>query len=157
MHPRVWTLSMCTWWSDHLYGPPLDPLQQLPVFLVLGAPDLDAVLQKLKGMFCSVGTILHFKWIVVLLRFCIQSYRWKGPISGTSSGSPEGSVAQLEVLSWKLMLEVCCCFLLFCEHAWYLTHAELLAPNVPVARSTTAQLCLDEELGCSACFQPATS
>ena len=30
--------------SDHLCVPPLDPLQQLPVFLVLGAPDLDAVL-----------------------------------------------------------------------------------------------------------------
>ena len=31
--------------SDHLCGPPLDPLQQLPVFLVQGAPDLDSVLQ----------------------------------------------------------------------------------------------------------------
>ena len=30
---------------SYLCGPPLDPLQQLPVFLVLGAPDLDAVLQ----------------------------------------------------------------------------------------------------------------
>ena len=30
---------------DHLSGPPLDSLQQLPVFLVLGAPDLDTVLQ----------------------------------------------------------------------------------------------------------------
>ena len=31
--------------SDHLHGPPLDPLQQLHVLLVLGAPELDAVLQ----------------------------------------------------------------------------------------------------------------
>jgi len=31
--------------SDHLCGPPLDLLQQLHVFLVLGAPELDAVLQ----------------------------------------------------------------------------------------------------------------
>ena len=30
--------------SDHLFGPPLQP-QQLPVFLVLETPDLDAVLQ----------------------------------------------------------------------------------------------------------------
>ena len=30
---------------SHLYGPPLDPLQQLHVLLVLGAPGLDAVLQ----------------------------------------------------------------------------------------------------------------
>ncbi|KAK4816284.1 hypothetical protein QYF61_014582 [Mycteria americana] len=31
--------------SDHLRGPPLDPLQQLHVFLVLRTPELDAVLQ----------------------------------------------------------------------------------------------------------------
>ncbi|KAK4816343.1 LOW QUALITY PROTEIN: hypothetical protein QYF61_015657 [Mycteria americana] len=31
--------------SDHFRGPPLDPLQQLPVLLVLRAPELDAVLQ----------------------------------------------------------------------------------------------------------------
>ena len=31
--------------SDHLHGPPSDPLQQLHIFLMLGAPDLDAVLQ----------------------------------------------------------------------------------------------------------------
>ena len=31
--------------SDHLCGPPLDPLQQLHIFPVLGAPDLDAVLK----------------------------------------------------------------------------------------------------------------
>ena len=31
--------------SEHLCGPPLDPLQQLPVLLVLGPPDLDTVLQ----------------------------------------------------------------------------------------------------------------
>ena len=31
--------------SDHVHGPPLDPLQQLHIFPVLGAPDLDAVLQ----------------------------------------------------------------------------------------------------------------
>ena len=30
---------------DHLHGPPLDLLQKLHIFLVLGAPDLDAVLQ----------------------------------------------------------------------------------------------------------------
>ncbi|KAK4807117.1 hypothetical protein QYF61_018458 [Mycteria americana] len=33
--------------SDHLRGPPLDPLQQVHVFLVLGTPELDAVLQSL--------------------------------------------------------------------------------------------------------------
>ena len=31
------------WPSDHLSGPPLDPLQELHVFLVLGVPGLDAV------------------------------------------------------------------------------------------------------------------
>ena len=31
--------------SDHLRGPPLDPLEQFHIFPVLGAPDLDAVLQ----------------------------------------------------------------------------------------------------------------
>ena len=31
--------------SDHLHGPPLEPLQQLHVFLVLGALDLDTVVQ----------------------------------------------------------------------------------------------------------------
>ncbi|KAK4825361.1 hypothetical protein QYF61_026880 [Mycteria americana] len=31
--------------SDHFHGPPLDPLQQLHVLLVLRAPELDAVLQ----------------------------------------------------------------------------------------------------------------
>ena len=31
--------------SDHVHGPPLDPLQQLHIFPVLGAPDLDTVLQ----------------------------------------------------------------------------------------------------------------
>ncbi|KAK4806908.1 hypothetical protein QYF61_012629 [Mycteria americana] len=31
--------------SDHFCGPPLDPLQQVHVFLVLGIPELDAVLQ----------------------------------------------------------------------------------------------------------------
>jgi len=31
--------------SDHLSGPPLDPFQELHVFLVLGPPGLDAVLQ----------------------------------------------------------------------------------------------------------------
>jgi len=31
--------------SDHLCGPPLDPHQQLHIFPVLGAPDLDAELQ----------------------------------------------------------------------------------------------------------------
>jgi len=31
--------------SDHSCGPPLDPLQQVHVFLVLGTPELDAVLQ----------------------------------------------------------------------------------------------------------------
>ncbi|KAK4816353.1 hypothetical protein QYF61_015667 [Mycteria americana] len=31
--------------SGHFRGPPLDPLQQLPVLLVLRAPELDAVLQ----------------------------------------------------------------------------------------------------------------
>jgi len=31
--------------SDHFCGPPLDPLQQVDVFLVLGAPELDAVIQ----------------------------------------------------------------------------------------------------------------
>ena len=31
--------------SDHLSSPPLDPLQQLCVFIVLGAPSLDTVLQ----------------------------------------------------------------------------------------------------------------
>jgi len=30
--------------SDHLHGPPLDPLQQLHVLLVLRAPELDEVL-----------------------------------------------------------------------------------------------------------------
>ena len=30
---------------DHLCGPPLDPLQKLQIFPVLGAPDLDTVLQ----------------------------------------------------------------------------------------------------------------
>ena len=31
--------------SEHLHGPPLDPLQQLHIFLVLGALGLDAILQ----------------------------------------------------------------------------------------------------------------
>jgi len=31
--------------ADHPHGSPLDPLQQLHVFLVLGTPGLDAVLQ----------------------------------------------------------------------------------------------------------------
>ncbi|KAK4806151.1 hypothetical protein QYF61_001078 [Mycteria americana] len=31
--------------SDHFRGPPLDPLQQVHVFLVLGTPELEAVLQ----------------------------------------------------------------------------------------------------------------
>ena len=31
--------------SDHLSGPPLDPLQELHVLPVLGAPGLDTVLQ----------------------------------------------------------------------------------------------------------------
>jgi len=31
--------------SDHLCGPPLDPLQQVHAFAVLGAPELDAGLQ----------------------------------------------------------------------------------------------------------------
>ena len=31
--------------SDHLSDPPLDPLQHIHVLLVLGAPELDAVLQ----------------------------------------------------------------------------------------------------------------
>ncbi|KAK4807099.1 hypothetical protein QYF61_018440 [Mycteria americana] len=31
--------------SDRFHGPPLDPLQQVHVFLVLGTPELDAVLQ----------------------------------------------------------------------------------------------------------------
>ena len=31
--------------SDQLHGPPLHPLQQLHVLLVLGAPELDALLQ----------------------------------------------------------------------------------------------------------------
>ena len=31
--------------SDYLYGPPLHPLQQLHILLVLGAPELEAVLQ----------------------------------------------------------------------------------------------------------------
>ena len=30
--------------SDHLRGPPLYPLQHIPVLLMLGAPELDAVL-----------------------------------------------------------------------------------------------------------------
>ena len=32
--------------SYHLHGPPLDPLQQLCILLVLGAPKLDTVLQS---------------------------------------------------------------------------------------------------------------
>ncbi|KAK4817103.1 hypothetical protein QYF61_027966 [Mycteria americana] len=35
----------CSSILDHFHGPPLDPLQQLHVLLVLRAPDLDAVLQ----------------------------------------------------------------------------------------------------------------
>jgi len=31
--------------SDHLSGPPLDPLQQLHILPMLGPPDLDTVLQ----------------------------------------------------------------------------------------------------------------
>ena len=31
--------------SDHFHGHPLDSIQQLHILLVLGAPDLDAVLQ----------------------------------------------------------------------------------------------------------------
>ncbi|KAJ7424654.1 hypothetical protein WISP_27851 [Willisornis vidua] len=30
---------------NHLYGPPLDPLQQIQVFLMLGYTELDAILQ----------------------------------------------------------------------------------------------------------------
>ncbi|KAK4807049.1 hypothetical protein QYF61_018390 [Mycteria americana] len=35
--------------SDHLRGPPLDPLKQVHVFLVLRTPELDAVLQDAVG------------------------------------------------------------------------------------------------------------
>ena len=31
--------------SDHFCGPPLDPLQQVHVLLMLGAPELNAILQ----------------------------------------------------------------------------------------------------------------
>ncbi|KAK4817730.1 hypothetical protein QYF61_026530 [Mycteria americana] len=36
--------------SDHFCGPPLDPLQQLHVLLVLRAPELDALLQDVAGL-----------------------------------------------------------------------------------------------------------
>jgi len=43
--PSSLSLSSLERCSDHLHGPFLDALQQLHIFLVLDAPDLDAVLQ----------------------------------------------------------------------------------------------------------------
>jgi len=44
--------------SDHLYSSPLNPLQKLHIFLVLGALGLDAVLQK--GPYnCSIEGDTH--------------------------------------------------------------------------------------------------
>jgi len=52
--------------SDHLSGPPLDPLQELHVLLVLGVPGLDSVLQmrprKGRG-----GTVLSLTLLVTPL------------------------------------------------------------------------------------------
>ncbi|KAK4831119.1 LOW QUALITY PROTEIN: hypothetical protein QYF61_015422 [Mycteria americana] len=44
--------------SDHFRGPPLDPLQQVPVFPVLRAPELDAVLQDTVGLLSCECTLL---------------------------------------------------------------------------------------------------
>ncbi|KAK4830334.1 LOW QUALITY PROTEIN: hypothetical protein QYF61_010098 [Mycteria americana] len=43
---------------DHFHGPPLDLLQQLHVFLVLRAPELDAVLQVTVGLLGCERTLL---------------------------------------------------------------------------------------------------
>ncbi|KAK4811900.1 LOW QUALITY PROTEIN: hypothetical protein QYF61_014933 [Mycteria americana] len=43
---------------DHFCGPPLDPLQQLHVLLVLRAPELDAVLQDTVGLLGCERTLL---------------------------------------------------------------------------------------------------
>ena len=43
--PQPFSLGEVLQPSNHLSGPPLDSFQELCVFLVLGAPGLDAVLQ----------------------------------------------------------------------------------------------------------------
>jgi len=44
-NPSSLNLSSQERCSSHLSGPPLDPLQELHIFPVLGDPGLDAVLQ----------------------------------------------------------------------------------------------------------------
>ena len=59
--------------SDHFHGPPLDPLQQVHVFPVLRAPELDAVLQ-VRSHQSGVEGQNHFK------RFMLQSRQQVGAI-----------------------------------------------------------------------------
>ncbi|KAK4820994.1 hypothetical protein QYF61_009460 [Mycteria americana] len=51
--------------SDHFCGPPLDPLQQLHVLLVLRAPELDTVLQDMVGFLgCECTLLAHVQLFI---------------------------------------------------------------------------------------------
>ncbi|KAK4806889.1 hypothetical protein QYF61_012610 [Mycteria americana] len=53
--------------SDHFCGLPLDPLQQVHVFLVLRAPELDAVLQDTIGFLgCKCTLLAHVQLFIYL-------------------------------------------------------------------------------------------
>ena len=51
--PQLFLIGEVLQPSDHLSGPPLDPLQELHILPVLGAPGLDSVLK-------AVPSILYF-------------------------------------------------------------------------------------------------
>ena len=54
---------------DHLLGPPLDPLQQLHIFLLLGALGLDAVLKTvpLRGTVFSVILSMRLSFFQIFI------------------------------------------------------------------------------------------
>jgi len=85
--------------SDHLRGPPLDPLQQVHVLLVLGAPDLDAGLQVgshqggvewQNHLPCPAAKLLLVQ-PRILLAFWAASTRWWCMSSFSSTSTPHPS------------------------------------------------------------------
>ena len=71
--------------SDHLHSPPLDLLQQLHVLLVLGVPELDAILQEglmraeQRGRITSLTllvTLLLKRSVILLAFWAVSAHCW---------------------------------------------------------------------------------
>ncbi|KAK4813652.1 hypothetical protein QYF61_014951 [Mycteria americana] len=101
--------------SDHLGGPPLDSLQQVQVLLMLGAPELDAVLQVGSPKSGVEGENHLPRLLVTLLlmrprrrlAFWAASTRCQVMLSFTSANTPESFSAGLLSLHSPPSLYLC--------------------------------------------------